>query len=438
MIAVILAGGRGTRLGKLTLKTPKPLVALAGHPIIERQILFLKREGVGEIWILSGYLGNQIKDFVGDGRKYGLRIHHIVETSPLGTTGALKNLRGLIKEDFLVLSGDVVLDLDLNSLINFHKNKKGVITVVAHPSDHPYDSDLIEVDSNDKISSFLIRKRRTQPTGLIFKNLACASVFVFSAKIFGFIKKSGVSDIEKNLIPRIIKGRSAVYVYRTAEYVKDVGTPERLKRVGVDILSGKVARLNKKLKRPAIFMDRDGVINREVNELTNIKDLKLLPQSARAIRKINETDYLAIVVTNQASIAKGFITDDHLGEIHIKLETLLGKQGAKLDAIYYCPHHPENGFKGEVASLKIKCFCRKPKIGLIKKAVKEFNIDLKKSYFIGDTTLDAQTAKNAGIKFIGVKTGYGLNDGKYRIDKLVMIKDNLFDAVNSILTFKTV
>ncbi len=438
MIAVILAGGRGTRLGKYTSKTPKPLVKVARQPIIERQILFLEREGVGEIWILSGYLGDQIKDYLGDGKRYGLRIHHIVETSPRGTAGALKYLEGLIRKDFLVLSGDVVLDIDLKSLINFHKNKKGVATVVAHQSDHLFDSDLIEADSNDRVSSFVIRKRKTQPKGLILRNLTCASVFVFSTKIFGYIIKEEVCDIEKDLIPRIIKRGASIYTYTTAEYIKDVGTLERLKRVGEDILSGKVERLNKRLKRPAIFMDRDGVINREVDELTNIKELKLLPHSAKAIEIINSTDYLSIVITNQASIAKGLMTDEHLSKIHNKLETLLGRHCAKLDAIYYCPHHPEQGFKGEVASLKIKCLCRKPATGLIKQAVREFNIDPKKSYFIGDTTVDAQTAKNAGIKFIGVKTGYGLKDDKYKFDKRIVIKDDLLNAVNLILSFGVV
>lgn len=433
MVAVILAGGRGTRLGKLTSKTPKPLIKLAGQPIIERQILFLKREGVGKIWILSGYLGNQIKDYVGDGTKYGLRIHHIIEDKPLGTAGALKSLEGLIRRDFLLLSGDVALDIDLKSLISFHKNKKGVSTVVAHQSDHPYDSDLIQADSNNRVSSFIIRKRKTQPIDLIFKNLTCTSIFVFSPIIFGFIKKSEVCDIEKNLIPRIIKNGDSVYAYSTAEYIKDVGTQKRLTNVNDDILSGKVARLNKQFKRPAIFMDRDGVINREVNELTNIKDLKLLPYSVQAIKKINETDFLAIVITNQASIAKGFITDEQLVEIHKKLETLLGRQSAKLDAIYYCPHHPEKGFPGEIKNLKVNCNCRKPKTGLIKRAVREFNIDLKKSYFIGDSSVDAQTAKNAGLKFIGVKTGYGLVDKKYEINKNVILKKNLFDAVAAIL-----
>lgn len=433
MIAVILAGGRGARLGKLTLKTPKPLIDLAGKPIIERQIQYLKRNGVRKIWVLSGYLGNQIQGYIGNGNKYGLEINHIVEDSPQGTAGALKNLDGLIRKDFLVLSGDIALDIDLKSLIYFHKKKKSVATIIAHPSDHPFDSDLIEVDANDKVSSIIIRSGKAQPGGLVFRNLTCASMFVFSSKIFGYIKKLEVSDIEKNLIPRIIKTGRAVYAYRTAEYIKDVGTQERIKKVSFDILSGKVSRLNKRLKRPAIFMDRDGVINKEVNELTKINDLELLPYTSRAIKKINETDYLAIVITNQASIAKGAMTSEYLGKIHNKLETLLGRQGAKLDAIYFCPHHPEKGFKGEIPSLKINCLCRKPKIGLIKKAAKEFNIDLKNSFLIGDSTIDAKTAENAKIKFIGVKTGYGMVDCKYKIKNDFQIYKSFLEAIGSIL-----
>ncbi len=433
MVAAILAGGRGARLGKLTLKTPKPLLELAGKTIIERQILFLKRNGFKKIWMLSGYLGDQIEKNIGYGEKYGLKINHIIEKSPLGTAGTLKNLESLIRGDFLIISGDLALDIDLKSLISFHKKMGGVATIVSHPSDHPLDSDLINVDKHDKVSYFNLRKTKVQPKNLIYRNLTCASVFVFSVQIFKFIKKFEISDIEKDLFPKIIKSRSAIYAYKTAEYIKDVGTKKRLGEANKDILSGKVERLNKKFKRPAIFLDRDGVINKEVDELTSIGDLKLIPYSAQAIRRINNTDYLVIVITNQASIAKGFITDEYLRTIHNKLETLLGRQHAKLDAIYYCPHHPKKGFKGEISSLKKRCLCRKPQAGMIKKAVKEFNIDLKKSYFIGDSTIDVQTAKNAGIKFIGVSTGYGVRDNKYKISNRVNVKKNLFEAVSTIL-----
>ncbi|MCM8819148.1 MAG: HAD family hydrolase, partial [Candidatus Omnitrophica bacterium] len=159
------------------------------------------------------------------------------------------------------------------------------------------------------------------------------------------------------------------------------------------------------------------------------------PFSAKAIKKINELGYLAIIITNQPMIAKGLMREKDLEKIHKKLETELGKEGAKIDAIYYCPHHPERGFKGERKELKIKCKCRKPAIGLFLKAKKEFNIDFKKSFLIGDKTSDILAGKRAGCKTILVKTGYGGKDEKYIVKPLFVAK-NLLSAVRTIKPLK--
>src|SRR3989344_138507 len=186
-------------------------------------------------------------------------------------------------------------------------------------------------------------------------------------------------------------------------------------------------------KTKAIFLDRDGVINKEVGQLSDIKDFLMYGFAARAVKKINQSGYLAVVITNQPMIAKGFMTERDLRTIHQKMESQLKLGGSRLDAIYYCPHHPERGFKGEVKKLKIKCKCRKPEVGMIKKAVKDFNIDLKQSFFIGDASTDAKTAKNAGIRFVGVKTGYTCKDGKYPIDEKILLYSNLLKAVEGII-----
>lgn len=213
-----------------------------------------------------------------------------------------------------------------------------------------------------------------------------------------------------------------------------MGTLERLKKVRADFKSGKVQRFNKKNKRPAIFLDRDGVLNpKEEEHITKLDDFRLYPFAARAIRKINDSKYLAIVITNQPVIAKGMMTFDQLAMIHKKLETELGWQGAKIDAIYVCPHHPETGFAKEIKSLKIKCNCRKPHIGLIKRAAQDFNIDLSQSFLIGDSTVDARGAQNAGIKFVGVKTGNGLDDGQYKIYRNFKVTKNLLEAIKYII-----
>jgi len=429
MKAAILAGGKGTRLSKLIKDTPKALIKIGKKPVIEHQIILLKKHGINEIWLLLGYLGNQIKEYFQDGKKWDVRFHYCQEKKPLGTAGALKQLKNKIKEDFLVLSGDIMMDFDVKRFISWHKQKKdGIAWIVVHPSDHPFDSDLVETDSFGKIVSLLKRPHRP---GINFQNLSIASIFIFSPKIFKYIPSGKKTDFEEDILPSILKAGENVFAYKSPEYIKDMGTPERLVQVKGDYISGKIKKLNLKNKRKAIFLDRDGLINKEIGQLSRIEDLKIYNFAARAIKEINDSDYLAVLITNQPMIAKGFMTEEDLTEIHKKLETELAQKGAKLDAIYYCPHHPEKGFVNEVPELKIKCDCRKPEIGLILEAKKEFNIELKKSYLIGDKTSDILTGKRAGCQTILVRTGYGGRDKLFSV-KPDFIVNNLLEAVKLI------
>lgn len=154
-----------------------------------------------------------------------------------------------------------------------------------------------------------------------------------------------------------------------------------------------------------IFFDRDGTINKYVGFLRNIDEFELIDGVAAAIRKINESGYLAVVVTNQPVIARGEVSFEELEEIHNKMETLLGKEGAYLDAIYYCPHHPHKGYEGERPELKIECDCRKPKPGMLFKAAEDFNIDLSQSWMIGDGENDVKAGINAGCKTVLLGNG---------------------------------
>lgn len=429
--AVIVAGGKGTRLTSLTKDVmPKALIKIGDKPLIEHQILLLRKYGIKEIWLLLGHLGDQIKKYLRDGKRWNVNIHYHQEGRPLGTAGALKTIENEIKKDFLFLSGDIMLDFNIKRFITWHNQKKEKIaSIIVHPNDHPFDSDLVEIDSKGKITSLLIRPHCQ---GMLFRNLSIASVFVFSPDIFRYIPSKKKCDFEKDVLPLILEAKEKVYAYNTPEYLRDVGTPERLMEINQDYSSGKIKRLNLKNKRKAVFLDRDGVINKEVDQLSKIGDFKIYDFVAKAIKKINHSDYLTIIISNQPMIAKGFMSEQDLNEIHKKLETELGFKGAKIDAFYYCPHHPEKGFVGERPKLKIKCDCRKPKIGLIKKAVSDFNLDLNKSFFIGDSSVDVKTAENAKIKFVGVKTGYACQDNRYQINKKFPIHKNLLQAVKNI------
>ena len=428
MKAVILAGGRGMRLKPLTDNIPKVMVKVGGQPIIEHQIKLLKESGITDIWILLGYLGDKIRNYFKTGEKWGVKLHYIQEGEPLGSAGCLRALQGKISGDFLLFSGDVMMNFDVRRFVNWHRKiKNKIASVVVHPNDHPFDSDLVEIDQSAKVLSLLARPH---PEGSYYRNLSIAAVYLMSSKILSYVPADQKIDIEKGLLPIVLEKNQAIYCYQTPEYFKDMGTPERLKTVRRDYASGRINKYSLKNKQPAVFLDRDGVLVEAVDQLSHIEDLRPYDFGAKAVKKINDLGYLVIIITNQAMIAKGFMTEKDLLEMNKKLETELGYGGAKIDGFYHCPHHSKKGFAVEIPELKKKCSCRKPGISLLERAAKDFNLDMKKSVFIGDSSTDAKTAENAKIKFIGVKTGYVCKDGKYPLKKKPRICKNLLAAVN--------
>ena len=411
MQLVIIAGGKGTRLGLKDI--PKPMCPINGKPLLEMQIDLAKRYGINEIFILSGHLSQVIIDYFGDGSKFGVNIHHIVESKPLGTAGSLKLLEGTLKERFLVFYGDVVMDFDIKSFIEFDKqNEKSIGSLIVHPGNHPYDSDLVEVNDKKEIIGFL---PKPHPKDLLYRNLNNAAVYILSPKIFNEIPNDVNTDFGKDIFPKIVQDGKLIRAYDTPEYIKDMGTPDRLQHISEDVRSGLVASLNRKNPRRAIFLDRDGTINVNMDTHPTVECFTLLPGVPDAIRLINESLYLAVVVTNQPMIAKGFLTFDQLKLIDKKMETLLGEKRAYLDKIYFCPHHPERGFSGEITELKIQCNCRKPKPGMLLQAAQEMNIDLANSWMIGDSATDVEAGIAAGCKTIKLDNKTTLLDAVTRI-----------------------
>jgi len=169
----------------------------------------------------------------------------------------------------------------------------------------------------------------------------------------------------------------------------------------------------------AVFLDRDGTVNREVDLLRDIKQLRLIPGAAAAIRELNRLGFLVIIITNQPVIARGWVSKRELDRIHALLARRLGRKGAKVDAIYYCPHHPHANLR----RYRMRCSCRKPNIGLIRKAVKAFKIDVRRSFMIGDSTRDIETGRRAGLKTVLVKTGYAGKDRKYNVEPDFVARD---------------
>ena len=432
MKAVILAGGKGTRLGNLTKKTPKLMLKIGDKTILEHQIDLLKRYRIFEIIICTGFLSEVIEEFIINNSIANVSIRCSVESKPLGTAGSLIELETTLSEDFLVLYGDIMLDIHIYRLLDFHLKKKSIATLVSHPNDHPNDSDLIELNKDNKIVNFLNKPHQND---LIYNNIVNAGIYVLSSKVFDYIERGKKQDFAKDVFPNMLKNNEIIYSYNTPEYIKDMGTKDRLNEVRNDYLSGKVSQFNLENKRPAIFLDRDGVINKEVQPFCNYNNFNLMPKVPEAIKEINHTEYLSIVTTNQPTVAKGLCSINEIENTHKKMETLLGKNGAKLDAIYFCPHHPEKGYPGENKKYKINCSCRKPEIKMIVDAKKKFNVDLKRSFLVGDRTVDIQTAKNANITSIGTRCGYGCKDKKYNIEPNYWA-DDLYSAVNIIKSLK--
>lgn len=394
MKVVIMAGGRGTRIASIASDIPKPMIKIADKPVLEHEIECLRRQGFDDIIITVSHLGNIIENYFGDGSRFGVKIEYYFEKEPLGNAGALFKLKDKLKEDFLLLNADSVFDIDFNRFVAFHKNNGGLVTLFTHPNSHPYDSGLIIADGNGAVQKWL-SKEDERP--LYYRNRVNAGLHVVSPKILESDICTQKVDLDRQLL-KPLAGTGKMFVYDSPEYVKDMGTPDRFQSVTKDFVDGLVGGRNLNNKQKAIFLDRDGTINKYVGFLKDINNFELLDGAGEAIKKINDSGYLAIVATNQPVVARGDVSIEELQEIHNKMETLLGAEGAYLDGIFYCPHHPDKGFDGERPEFKKDCDCRKPKSGLLTKASERFNIDLTRSWMIGDSESDVLCGKNAGCK----------------------------------------
>lgn len=427
----ILAGGFGTRLRAVTGDLPKPMAPILGKPVLQHQIELCRKHGFTEIALLVHYGSSAISDYFGDGSAFGVRLSYVAETEPRGTAGALKDALDALDDKFLVLYGDTYADVDLSRFWAYADSKDADGTLVLHPNDHPHDSDLVEVAEDDQVVAI---RAYPHPAGTDYPNLVNAAMYVLKkAPLAAVIPDEGRHDLAKNTFVEMLQQGRVLCGYVTPEYIKDMGTPERLARVERDILLGLPERLSTRNFRQAVFLDRDGTLNNEVGHLKSARQLELLPSVAEGIHALNRNGVLAIGVTNQPVLARGDLSADGLRSVHARLDRLLGEGKAYLDRMYVCPHHPDRGFPGEVAELKIECDCRKPKGGLIDRAARELEIDRRKSWMVGDTTRDVLAGKRAGVRTILLRTGYAGRDYGFPAQP-DYVSDSLLDAVQWILT----
>ena len=395
MKVVIIAGGQGTRIASVNSEIPKAMIPVCGKPVIEHQVELAKRYGFTDFIFLIGHLGEKIVSHFGEGSHLGVHITYYQEQKPLGTAGALAEIKELLSEDFFVFYGDTVMDIDMRKMLEFHQSRKSDATLLVHPNDHPYDSDLIILDAENRVQSFC---HKPHPEDFVSRNIVNAALFIFNKSIVDVIEKGVKSHIEKNVLPNCLEKGLRLYGYLSTEYVKDMGTPERYHQVCKDWESGRVQAMNCENPRKAVFLDRDGVINEDIGLVYKPEQMVLIDGIEEALNYIHSKGYLAIIVTNQSVIARNLCTFRELDTINSTMETLLGKRHAYIDGLYYCPHHPDGGYPEERKEYKVKCHCRKPEPGLLLKAAEEHNIDLQQSLMIGDRESDVKAGENAGVK----------------------------------------
>ena len=443
MKTVIMAGGRGTRIAEMFPDIPKPLIKIANKPILEWEIKSLVKQGFSDIIITVSYLHEKIEEYFGTGERLGARIEYFVEDHPLGNAGALFKLRERLgNESFLLLNADAMFDVDFNRMVKFHNEHGGLVTLFTHPNSHPYDSGLIVADNTNAVVSWLT-KEDIRPE--YYKNRVNAGLHIINPSALDIldieIEKIGKDDeatgkiIKVDLDRQVLKplcGNGKMFCYDSPEYVKDMGTPDRFEAVCKDFELGVISAKNLANKQKAVFLDRDGTINIYKGFLRYVDDFELIPGIAEAIKKINASGYLCIVVTNQPVVARGEATVEELDTIHKKMETELGLNGAYIDGLYYCPHHPHKGYDGEVLELKIECECRKPKPGMLIKAAKDFNIDLSQSYMVGDSESDIKAGINAGCTGILINgVGSSNSIGEYGQAETM---ESVFELVNKYIS----
>lgn len=427
--AVVLAGGKGTRLASRLNGRPKPLIDVDGVPLLKRQIDTLIANGVDNIVVLVNHAADQIAQFVAENH-FAATISLIDDGEPRGTAGATLACLDQLHDRFIVVYGDTLFDIDIAHMIAAHQSAAADISLLLHPNDHPADSDLVEIDAEDWVSGF---HAYPHPPGAHLRNLVNAAFYVVEKQcLLPWVEAMPQGDFAKDLFPAMVAAGARLKGYTSFEYIKDIGTPTRLDKAERHLRSGVVERARRRYPQKAVFVDRDGTINLLRDYVRTPEDLELFPTAAAALRRLNDAEFRIVLVTNQPVLARGECDFAGLSRIHAKLESELGREGAYLDAIYFCPHHPHSGYAGEVAELKRDCDCRKPGTAMLDAAVTAMNIDLAQSWVIGDSSADIAMAQRAGVRSILVGTGEGGNDAKWSVTPDFSVAD-LSAAVERVL-----
>ena len=389
---IILAGGVGSRLGKITKKTPKPLINVNNKPFINYIIKNFYRQGIRNFLILTWYknhlfiknLNNNFKD---------AKIKIVKEKKKLGTAGALRNSINHLKENFFVTNGDTFFDINIRDLE--FKTKKNFSKIgVALKSSLEYKNSLsYKINSKKIVTSFKKNKK--------IKKLVCGGIYYLNKKVVKKLKKENL-DIDTDIILNNLKNKERITAKIYDKSFIDIGSKLSLKKASNFI--------KKNIKKPCVFLDRDGVINQDIGYAHKPKQIKWNKNIFKAVKFLNDKNIRVIILTNQAGIAKGIFKEKDFFILTNWISKEFIKRGSFIDYTYYCPFHP----MAKIKKFKKNSIYRKPGNGMLEKAFKDWEIIRNKSILIGDKEIDIA----AGIKS-KIKSYYVEKDISKQLIKLI-------------------
>lgn len=392
-VAVILAGGKGTRSADPS--KAKLAQEIDGSSLMEWHLRLLEPSEVREILVVAGHLGDQVQNLCDSLPSSSIATHVVHEQEQRGTVAALRLAdESTDGDEFVVILGDILMSFPLDTVLQQWRATGRDVAVVVHPSTHPQDSDA----AFPRHDGSVLVVPKSQPRDHV-PNMSSTGMFLITRR--GLQKYGNLRDVGSDVLPAAAANDDLAAII-SSHYFKDTGTPQRLEAAQQDVESGAFTRRGEVGARSALFLDRDGVINPTNPEYHAPDEYELLPGVAEAVRQANLAGLPVIVLTNQPHIAKGFMTFEDHDRVRARMDQLLAEGGAFVDDYLFCPHHPEAGFEGEVAELKVACDCRKPGTRLAHEAVERHGIDLRRSVMVGDTERDSALAAATGMAYVHV------------------------------------
>jgi D-glycero-D-manno-heptose 1,7-bisphosphate phosphatase len=373
--AVCLVGGRGTRLGALTDETPKPMLEVGGRPFLDYIVHEARRFGLKQLLLLTGYKSQAIEERY-DGVRFGdLEVRVVVEPSPAGTAGALRNAADALDDTFFLMNGDSYFDLNWLALVPSLSRPGWHLHAALASGIEGSRYGRVALDGDGRIRGF----RPDGPSGQPIN----AGIYLVRRALLDEIKAIPCS-LEREVLPSLAERGLLLGTARPGDFI-DIGIPDDFARAQ-DLLPSF-------MHRPAAFLDRDGILNRDDGYVHRPDQIVWVDGAIDAVRWLNDSGFYVFVITNQGGVAHGYYEEQHVHDLHGWMQDEMQRHGAHIDSFEHCPYHPN----GVVERYRAESEFRKPSPGMILKLQREWTTDPERSFVIGDRDTDVQAAIAAGI-----------------------------------------